>query len=156
MVEVLGLGGGQREGHTVNIADPVTFKSSLVDWISLVASWLMHPNKPYWTAVFVSVGCLGSSFLPQFLLTAHSTHLQPRACSCHRVDIESPTWVPGLLHPLSSNPNTSKRVRQFQNVKMLKHDSRESLDTANAFYLTVPSRLGTWRSPNILKKLKRI
>lgn len=31
MVEaVLGLGGGSREGHTVNTADPVTFKSSLV------------------------------------------------------------------------------------------------------------------------------
>lgn len=27
---VLGLGGGLGEGHTVNIANPVTFKSSLV------------------------------------------------------------------------------------------------------------------------------
>lgn len=30
MVTVLGLGGGLWEGHTVNLANPVTFKSSLV------------------------------------------------------------------------------------------------------------------------------
>lgn len=35
-------------------------------------------------------------------------------------------------------------------------DSREFLDIANAFYLTVPSRLGALKSPNILEKLERI
>lgn len=113
----------------------------------------MHPNKPYWIAVFVSVGCLRTSFLPRSLLTAHSTHLQPHACCCHRVDVEPPTFVSRLLYPPSLNPNTSKRIRQFlKNVKTFKHDSREFLDRANAFYLTVPSRLGTLKSPNILKK----
>lgn len=40
-------------------------------------------------------------------------------------------------------------------MKTFKNDSREFLDIENAFYLTVPSRLGTLKSPDILKKKKK-
>lgn len=115
----------------------------------------MHPNKPYWTAVFVSVRCFKDFLSP--IPPDCTQHPPPILCMLpppgrHRI---YPPLVTRLLYPFSSTPDASKRVRQFQNVKTFKHDSREFLDKANAFYLTVPSRLGALKAQIFWNNLSR-
>lgn len=93
----------------------------------------MHPNKPYWIAVFVSVGCLRTLFRHDSSRPAHSIHLVP-----------SMPPPPGTRSPhphfSSSSAVLTFTESHIQKGKAVKDDedtytneSREFLDRANAF-----------------------
>lgn len=98
----------------------------------------MHPNEPYWIAVFASVGAEGLPFS------------RPTSCLHGGTQFQSPA----RRHPADAEPLLLLLVPStgFHGSQIHPqghgNGSKGRLDRANAFYLSVPGRLGTLKSPN--------